>query len=309
MAVDTPARIAILGAGPIGLEAALYARFLGYDVDLYERGNVADNILRWGHVRMFSPFGMNRSTLGLAALQAQDESYRPPGDDEFLTGTGVRGSILAAAVADGSAGRPFEVGNRSGWRRPSGVVEGRRDRHAKIEPIPTFALLCRDSAGAEFVATAEVVIDTTGVFGNPNWAGEGGLPAIGEAALAGSNRVWRAGCLGFRTIAVCQSQDARDRCRILGGDDSRRPRQTGGRGTGHACHLARATDDRCRSDHADRRRSIARAGGGDDRSESARGRCVAERDRSSRERVWRRSSTTKPTGKFHVELSGEAEWT
>ncbi|MEC9117285.1 MAG: FAD-dependent oxidoreductase, partial [Planctomycetota bacterium] len=32
MAIDTPATIAILGAGPIGLEAALYARFLGYEV-------------------------------------------------------------------------------------------------------------------------------------------------------------------------------------------------------------------------------------------------------------------------------------
>ncbi|HVW37886.1 MAG TPA: FAD-dependent oxidoreductase, partial [Pirellulales bacterium] len=48
MAVDTPARIAILGAGPIGLEAALYARYLGYDVDIYERGRAAENLLRWG---------------------------------------------------------------------------------------------------------------------------------------------------------------------------------------------------------------------------------------------------------------------
>jgi len=38
MALDPPARIAVLGAGPIGLEAALYGRFLGYDVDVYERG-------------------------------------------------------------------------------------------------------------------------------------------------------------------------------------------------------------------------------------------------------------------------------
>ena len=45
MAIDTPARIAVLGAGPIGLEAALYARFLGYDVDVYERGKVADRNL------------------------------------------------------------------------------------------------------------------------------------------------------------------------------------------------------------------------------------------------------------------------
>ena len=34
MMLDTPATIAITGNGPIGLEAALYARFLGYQVIL-----------------------------------------------------------------------------------------------------------------------------------------------------------------------------------------------------------------------------------------------------------------------------------
>src|SRR5262245_66316532 len=86
MAIDTPAKIAVLGAGPIGLEAALYARFLGYEVVVFEAGEVADSVRRWGHVRMFTPFGMNRSPLGLAAIQAQDDAYRPPADDELLTG-------------------------------------------------------------------------------------------------------------------------------------------------------------------------------------------------------------------------------
>ncbi|MEX0711597.1 MAG: NAD-binding protein, partial [Pirellulales bacterium] len=72
MAIDTPARIAVLGAGPIGLEAALYGRYLGYDVDVYERGGVARNLLDWGHVRLFTPFGGNRTALALAALAAQD---------------------------------------------------------------------------------------------------------------------------------------------------------------------------------------------------------------------------------------------
>ena len=74
MAIDTPAKLAILGAGPIGLEAALYARFLGYDVAIFDEAEVAANVRRWGHVRMFTPFGMNRSPLGLAALAAQDEN-------------------------------------------------------------------------------------------------------------------------------------------------------------------------------------------------------------------------------------------
>ncbi len=181
MAVDTPARIAVLGAGPIGIEAALYARFLGYDVDIYERGNVADNILRWGHVRMFSPFGMNRSTLGLAALRAQDESYVPPGDDEILTGLDYADRYLMRLSQTDLLVDHLKLGIE--------VVSVGRPELLKGEAIGTedradtdFRILCRDSAGAEFVATAEVVIDTTGVFGNPNWAGEGGLPAIGERA-------------------------------------------------------------------------------------------------------------------------------
>src|SRR5690349_7681471 len=86
MAVDTPARIAILGAGPVGLEAALYARFLGYDVDLYERGRVAEHLQQWGHVCLFTPWSANVSPLGVQALAAQDPNWRPAADDALLTG-------------------------------------------------------------------------------------------------------------------------------------------------------------------------------------------------------------------------------
>ena len=70
MTKSSPATIAILGAGPIGLEAALYARYLGYSVQVYERHEVAGHVKRWGHIRMFTPFQMNCSSLGLAALAA-----------------------------------------------------------------------------------------------------------------------------------------------------------------------------------------------------------------------------------------------
>jgi len=36
-------RLAVLGAGPIGLEMALYARRLGYPVTVYERGRVGQH--------------------------------------------------------------------------------------------------------------------------------------------------------------------------------------------------------------------------------------------------------------------------
>lgn len=181
MAVDTPARIAVLGAGPIGIETALYARYLGYDVDVYERDSVAAHVLRWGHVSMFSPFGMNRSSLGLAALQAQDEAYRPPADDEILTGRQwAERYLLPLAQSDLLADhlRPgCEVLGVSRRGLLKGDLPGGHDRDAS-----DFVLLVRQD-GRERYEAADVVIDTTGVLGQPNHLGPGGLPAVGETAL------------------------------------------------------------------------------------------------------------------------------
>ncbi len=44
MTLDPPGRIAIIGAGPLGLEATLYGRFLGYDVTTFERGEVGQSL-------------------------------------------------------------------------------------------------------------------------------------------------------------------------------------------------------------------------------------------------------------------------
>src|SRR5919201_5949508 len=86
MARNEAPRIAVLGAGPVGLEAALYARRLNLPVTVYERGRVGEHLLRWGHVRLFSPFGMNSTPLGRAAVQADDPRHEFPADDALLTG-------------------------------------------------------------------------------------------------------------------------------------------------------------------------------------------------------------------------------
>src|SRR5687767_4732913 len=82
----TTARLAILGAGPIGLEAALYARALQMPFTIYERGRPSDHVWRWGHVRLFTPFGMNATPLGRAAVRKQRPSQDLPADDDCLTG-------------------------------------------------------------------------------------------------------------------------------------------------------------------------------------------------------------------------------
>src|SRR5687768_4166301 len=84
MSRTDPPRIAILGAGPVGLEAALYAASLKLPYRVYERGKVGDGLRRWGHVRLCARFGMNVTPLGRAALRADRAAL--PGDQDLLTG-------------------------------------------------------------------------------------------------------------------------------------------------------------------------------------------------------------------------------
>jgi thioredoxin reductase len=184
MAVDTPATIAILGAGPIGLEAALYARFLGYDVCVYERGAVAEHVLGWGHVRMFTPFSMNCSPLGLAALTAQDDGYRPPEPSAPLLGREwVRRYLEPLSQTDLLADHIHRRVTAVSVSR-HGLLKGDRRQDPARADAP-FRVLGRADDGTERSERADIVIDTTGVFANPNWLGPGGTPALGEVELRG----------------------------------------------------------------------------------------------------------------------------
>ncbi|GAB5403765.1 MAG: hypothetical protein Aurels2KO_19960 [Aureliella sp.] len=70
--IDTPATVGIIGGGPAGIEAALYARFLGYDVQLFSSARIGGNLKRWGDHQLPIPFRQAATPLGLAALEAQE---------------------------------------------------------------------------------------------------------------------------------------------------------------------------------------------------------------------------------------------
>jgi thioredoxin reductase len=169
-------KLAILGAGPIGLEAALAAHSRGYDVKMFERREIADSVRQWGHIRMFSPFAMNVSVEGIALLRARGIDL--PNGEEELTGSEFVDRYLAPLAAH--LGAPIYLRTE--------VVAIARDATRKNErigdperaEIPFRLLVRRD--GNEYFETADLIFDCTGTFCTPNPLGDAGIPALGESA-------------------------------------------------------------------------------------------------------------------------------
>jgi thioredoxin reductase len=177
-------RIAIIGAGPIGLEAAIFASQRGFDVTVIERGQVADNVRSWGHVRLFSPFSMNSSPWGRAALSGSkaetvsDGSGLPDGDS-LLTGTEFaeqyllplsRHSIIADRIRENT--KVVSIGRGSLWKT---------DLIGAARQESPFRLLVRSDQLEESVES-DFVLDCSGTYTNSNRLGAGGIPCPGEIA-------------------------------------------------------------------------------------------------------------------------------
>ena len=169
-------RIVIIGAGPIGLEAALYGVTLGHEVEVFEKIEVGGNVRDWGHARMFSPWKLNVTSLGRSRLT--DANWR---DQDCPTGREFADAYLdRLAETKELHGRIITGASviqiaRRGKLKHDGIGNGERGR------VP-FRLLIRHANGKERVAKADAVLDASGVYSNPAYLGDGGIPALGELA-------------------------------------------------------------------------------------------------------------------------------
>jgi 2-polyprenyl-6-methoxyphenol hydroxylase-like FAD-dependent oxidoreductase len=174
--------LAILGAGPIGLEAALAAADRGLPFTVYDAApSVAGHVRDWGHVRVFTPWDMNVSDRMRAALQ--DEGVIAPSGDDLPHGDELVDRLYEPVAGLRSVAPRLRLGTR--------VEAVGRERLLKHDEIGTgaradypFRLLLTTGEGDEVVEHADVVLDCTGTYGNPNALGDGGIPAPGERALA-----------------------------------------------------------------------------------------------------------------------------
>ena len=169
-------RIAIIGAGPIGLEAALFATQKGFEVSVLERGRVAENVRAWGHVRLFSPFEMNSSPWGRGALK--ESGYEKiPADDALLTGCEFAEQYLIPLSQHPKLARVVRentevaaIGRADCWK---GDLTG-----ASRQESP-FRILVRSQEGEDLIES-DFVLDCSGTYPNHNWLGAGGIPCPGE---------------------------------------------------------------------------------------------------------------------------------
>ncbi|HEU4725976.1 MAG TPA: hypothetical protein VFU59_11885 [Candidatus Eisenbacteria bacterium] len=176
-------RIAILGAGPIGLETAFEAARRGFDVALYDAGRVAEHWRRFADVTLFTPFGMNASERGRGRLRERGVDLPP--DDAILTAGEIVARYLdPLARLPELEGRVFERTRvvqiaREGLMKSDGIVAV--GDHSRVGR--TFLLRLEPEGRPARFERADVVIDATGVYANPRATGPGGLAALGEEAL------------------------------------------------------------------------------------------------------------------------------
>ena len=168
-------KIAIIGGGPIGVEAALYGVSAGFEVQLFERGSLCENVRSWGYIQLFTEWKRNRSPLAVRLLQ--EIGAELPSEESTSSGDELADYVELLANLDVLRGRVFPH---------TEVVALTRERVLKSDFFDDvrraqapFRLIVRDQNG-ERVVHADAVFDATGVYATPNPLGNGGAICPGE---------------------------------------------------------------------------------------------------------------------------------
>jgi hypothetical protein len=171
-------RVAIIGAGPVGLAAAAHALERDMTPIVLEAGDSAGYAVRqWSHVRMFSPWSYNIDKASERLLQAA--GWNSPDPEHYPTG-----GELAAQYLDPLASRtPLAKHIRTKAR----VVSVARAGFDKVKTAgrEQAQFEIRYQSGREpCVVRADAVVDASGTWLAPNPAGSNGTTAIGETEHA-----------------------------------------------------------------------------------------------------------------------------
>ncbi len=179
-------KIAIVGGGPIGLEALLALKQDGHEVTLFEQSQVGQHIRQWAHVRMFSPWSLNTSALGLSLLEKQ--GLPSPDPERFPTGGEYIDHYIAPLAALPTVKESLEEGTTVKAIGRTGILKGEHIGGGLRHDRP-FRLLLEGPGEDERYEEFDTVIDASGTFAQPNALGSGGIPALGEKKARQEGRI------------------------------------------------------------------------------------------------------------------------
>ncbi|BAP14753.1 monooxygenase [Alcanivorax sp. NBRC 101098] len=174
--------VAVIGAGPIGLSAAVHLLNRGYTPIIFEAGTQAGaHLARWGHVRMFSPWSYN---IDPAAVELLNQgNWTEPSLAKFPTGKELLEHYVLPLANHPKIASHLHLNNR--------VLHVSRCNHdvlrTKGRDDTPFVLRIAGPDG-EHDVTAQAVIDASGTYQTPNWLGAHGIPALGENAASNAIR-------------------------------------------------------------------------------------------------------------------------
>jgi hypothetical protein len=177
--VETPATIAIIGAGPVGIEAGIYARFLGYHVSIFETRRVGHRMHDWHNRPLGVTVAECTTPLGLAAIKAQNPVFEFPAPDKIWTGKEFADEYLIPLAKTDLLFDDIHflspVQDISRCQTYLGSTEDLQERCND-----EFRLLVAGQHRGDWISKADVVLDCRGCYQSQAGMGPGGGLAIGE---------------------------------------------------------------------------------------------------------------------------------
>ncbi|WP_028595051.1 NAD(P)-binding domain-containing protein [Paenibacillus assamensis] len=169
--------IAIIGGGPVGLAAAAHLVSKGESFVLFETANeIAGNINRWSHVRLFSPWQFNIDKVATQLLE--ENGWKAPIHTDIPTG----GELVTQYLAPLSKLPTIQPHIHFNAKVTAVSRKGlSKVKTAEREKLP-FVLHVTEN-GETKVYEAKAVIDASGTWATPNPAVSNGMWTDNELAL------------------------------------------------------------------------------------------------------------------------------
>lgn len=174
--------VAIIGAGPVGLAAAAHLARYNQPFILLESGaQVGENILTWGHVRVFSPWRYNIDKS--ASILLKKKGWKEPDLNDLPTGKDLVEQYLEPLANTHEIKKSLFV-NTKVLSIARKNIDKMKTANREKQPFVIYA-----EQNNEFkLFEARAVIDASGTWGNPNPANSSGIWLKDEESI--SNQIF-----------------------------------------------------------------------------------------------------------------------